>query len=48
MKRANTINFVKFANVTICCPLINVGDGSFNSFVHSSFVILLFYEIKQF
>jgi hypothetical protein len=48
MKRANTSNFLTFANMTICCLLMNVGDESFNSFVHSSFVILLFYEIKHF
>jgi hypothetical protein len=35
------------ANSTSHCPLINVGDGSCNSYVHIFFVIPLFYEIKQ-
>jgi hypothetical protein len=30
------------------CHLLNVGDGSFNSYVYTCFVISLFYEIKQF
>jgi hypothetical protein len=48
MKKADTSNFfVTFANVTLRCPHMIVGVGSFYSFVHSSFVTLLFYEIKQ-